>query len=159
MRIMRWLIEINKLHYIQFWFLKMKINQSVDRNQRVMSFWILWNQRCRATWCFRQNDSKMWPYVRLGKAERVAELKTKFSGNQNVKNGIGVSGRTPRTSTGSGVAVDGYGETVNGAKPKNQSVNARKVSDLTTIWSMIFRTRFYSVVSPPSYWPKLSVDE
>lgn len=69
----------------------------------------------------------MWPYVRLGKAESVAELKTRFSGNQNVKNGIGVSGGTPRTSTGS-VAANGHGETVNGTKPKTQSVNAKKVT-------------------------------
>lgn len=42
----------------------------------------------------------MWPYIR--KTESVAELKMKFTGNQNVKNGVGVSGkptRAPRTGT------------------------------------------------------------
>lgn len=38
----------------------------------------------------------MWPYIR--KTETVAELKMKFAGNQNVKNGIGVAAKPTRTS-------------------------------------------------------------
>jgi len=61
----------------------------------------------------------MWPYIR--KTETVAELKMKFTGNQNVKNGIRVSGkptRIPQTSTSIEV-------TKNGMK---QAVNSKKVS-------------------------------
>jgi len=64
----------------------------------------------------------MWPYIR--KTESVAELKMKFTGNQNVKNGIGVSGkptRIPQTSTC--IAL-----TKNGAKQKIPVVNSKKVS-------------------------------
>ncbi|XP_060867622.1 uncharacterized protein LOC132942924 isoform X2 [Metopolophium dirhodum] len=63
----------------------------------------------------------MWPYIR--KTESVAELKMKFTGNQNVKNGIGVSGkptRIPQTSTC--IVV-----TKNGAKQKIPVVNSKKM--------------------------------
>ncbi|XP_060840398.1 uncharacterized protein LOC132921403 isoform X1 [Rhopalosiphum padi] len=72
----------------------------------------------------------MWPYIR--KTESVAELKMKFTGNQNVKNGIGVSDkptRIPQTSTSITV-------TKNGVKQKIPVVNSKKmikdsVEDLT----------------------------
>jgi len=63
----------------------------------------------------------MWPFIQ--KTESVAELKMKFTGNQNVKNGIGVSGkptRIPQTSIS--VIVK------NVMKQKIPAVNSKKVS-------------------------------
>jgi len=74
----------------------------------------------------------MWPYIR--KTESVAELKMKFTGNQNVKNGIGVSGkptRIPQTSTS-------ITETKNGVKQKIPIVNSKKVS-IYIILNYIFK--------------------
>lgn len=68
----------------------------------------------------------MWPYIR--KTESVAELKMKFTSNQNVKNGIGVAGkptsRTPQTSKSIMKRVN----IVNGSKQKNQFDNSKNVS-------------------------------
>lgn len=69
----------------------------------------------------------MWPYTGIRKTESVAELKMKFTGNQNVKNGIGVSGkptRTPQTSTS---IVNGM-VTINGKKPKIMIEKSKKVN-------------------------------
>ncbi|XP_025196984.1 synaptonemal complex protein 1 isoform X1 [Melanaphis sacchari] len=63
----------------------------------------------------------MWPHIR--KTESVAELKMKFTGNQNVKNGIGVSDkptRIPQTSTS-------IMATKNGVKQKIPVVNSKKM--------------------------------
>lgn len=67
----------------------------------------------------------MWPHIR--KTESVAELKMKFTGNQSVKNGIGVSdkpSRTPQTSTS---IMNGM-VTINGKKLKIMVENSKKVS-------------------------------
>lgn len=69
----------------------------------------------------------MWPYIR--KKESVAELKMKFTGNQNVKNGIGVSDRptrTPQTSTSTMT-------TKNAVKHKIPVIKSKKVSTYKTI--------------------------
>lgn len=78
---------------------------------------------------YRHETSKMWPYT-IRKTENVAELKMKFTGNQNVKNGIGVSGkstRTPQTSKGN---MNGMVK-LNGPKQKIQFENSEKVSTYT----------------------------
>lgn len=87
---------------------------------------------------FRHGDCKMWPYSYIRKTESVAELKMKFVGNQNVKNGIGVSDtptRTPQTST----AVVRGAVSVNGIKRKIQIVNSKNVSFSHIILSFNFK--------------------
>lgn len=68
----------------------------------------------------------MWPYIR--KTESVAELKMKFVGNQNVKNGIGVTGkqngRTPQTSTN----IKNRVIAINGTKQRIPVQNSKRVS-------------------------------
>ncbi|KAL4132738.1 hypothetical protein QTP88_009845 [Uroleucon formosanum] len=63
----------------------------------------------------------MWPYIR--KTESVAELKMKFTGNQNVKNGIGVSGKPTRIPQTSTCIV----ATKNGVKQKIPVVSSKKM--------------------------------
>lgn len=73
----------------------------------------------------------MWPYIR--KTESVAELKMKFTDNQNVKNGIGVSGRPTRTPQTSTSVANGKSKTT-GMKHNVQAENSRKVSTARLIY-------------------------
>lgn len=70
----------------------------------------------------------MWPY-NIRKTENVAELKIKFTCNQNVKNGIGVtsilSTRTPQMSKS---IMNGVVRIDNGTKQRMHFDNSKIVS-------------------------------